>query len=150
MSDHPSDWDNWVSLALFAYNTACHDSTGFSPYEMIFGRMAHTPLELDLDTPLLNPCSQSEYTQSIRKNLQDIKSQKSLSVNILGLHFYLVTWSGYTAPKTWKFGKRLIGPNEVLSRNWVNYKVRYKDGEIMEVHHDNLKQCVVAANKGVL
>ena len=80
VSDHPHDWDNWVSLAVFACNTACHESTGFSPYEMVFGLMACTPLELNLDLPLLNPRSQSEHAQSVRKSLQSSKSsaQKKL------------------------------------------------------------------------
>ena len=42
VSQHKDDWDNWVSLALYAYSTSCHESTGFSPYEMVFGREART------------------------------------------------------------------------------------------------------------
>ena len=60
VSDHQDDWDQWVSLAVYAYNTSTHESTGFSPYELVFGRIARTPLELDLDLPLKNPCSQSK------------------------------------------------------------------------------------------
>ena len=54
VSNHPDDWDNWVSLAVYAYNTSCHKSTKFSPYEMVFGRMPRASLELDLDLPLLS------------------------------------------------------------------------------------------------
>ena len=75
VADYPHDWDNWVSLAVYAYNTSSHSSTGFSPYEMVFGRMPRTPLELDLDLPLHNPSSQSEYTQSVRRCLHNIKNQ---------------------------------------------------------------------------
>ena len=32
----------------------------------------------------------------------------------------------------------------------TNYKAKSKDGKIMVVHHDNLKQGVVPVNKGVL
>ena len=165
VSDHPHDWDNWVSLAVFAYNTACHESTGFSPYEMVVGRMVRTPLELDLDLALLNPRSQSEYAQSIRKSLQSIISsaQKKLTVsrakqtgNYDSLHS--IQWSPFLPgssvllhrPKAWKFRRRWIGPYDVLSRNGVNYKIKSKDGKIMVVHHDNLKQCAVPVNKGVL
>ena len=83
VSDHPDDWDNWVSLAVYAYNNSCHESTKFSPYGMVFGRMPRTPLELDLDLPLLNPRTQSENIQSVRKSLKSIKTsaQKQLSVS---------------------------------------------------------------------
>ena len=68
-SQHQSDWDNWVSLAVFAYITSRHQSTGFSPYEMVFGRNPRTPLEIDLGLLLTNPCSKSEHTKSIRSAL---------------------------------------------------------------------------------
>ena len=38
-------------------NTSVHSATGYSPYEMVFGRLSRTPLELDLGLPLKNPCS---------------------------------------------------------------------------------------------
>ena len=52
-------------------------------------------------------------------------------------------------PKTWKFGRKWVGPYEVLSRQGVNYKIRSRGGKEMVVHHDHLKQCVVPANQGV-
>ena len=55
VSEHPGDWDNWVSLAVYAYNTSTHESTGYSPYEMVFGRDARTPLEVDLGLTLKKP-----------------------------------------------------------------------------------------------
>ena len=59
LSQHRDDWDNWVSLAIYSYNTSCHESTGFSPYEMVFGRDPRTPLEVDLGLP-------SKSFQSVR------------------------------------------------------------------------------------
>ena len=51
---------------MFAYNTSVHDSTGISPYEMVFGRPARMPIEVELGVPLQNPCSQSDYAQSFK------------------------------------------------------------------------------------
>lgn len=73
VSAHWDDWDQLVSLAVYAYNTSTHESTGFSPYELVFGRIARTPLELDSDIPLKNPCNQSEYCRSVRANLLSFK-----------------------------------------------------------------------------
>ena len=42
-------------LAVYAYNTSCHESTGFSPCELVFGKDLRTPLALDLDLPLKTP-----------------------------------------------------------------------------------------------
>ena len=69
VSEHKDDWDTWVSFAVYAYNTSCHESTGFSPCELVFNHSPRTPLKLDLDIPLKHPYSQSEYSHSVRKVL---------------------------------------------------------------------------------
>ena len=50
VSQHKDDWDLWADLAVYAYNTSIHTATGFSPYELVFGRVARTPIELQLFT----------------------------------------------------------------------------------------------------
>ena len=62
-----------MSVIAYAYNTSTHEATGFSPYELVFGRTARNPIEMDLDMPLKNPCSQSEYSQSVRRSLRSLK-----------------------------------------------------------------------------
>ena len=47
VSQNRNDWDLWVNLAAYAYNTSIHESTGYSPYELVFGRVARTPVEVD-------------------------------------------------------------------------------------------------------
>jgi len=36
-------WDEHISLAMFSYNTSVHKSTGYSPYELVFGKISRTP-----------------------------------------------------------------------------------------------------------
>ena len=62
VSEHSADWDEWLDQAVFAYNTSVHKSTGLSPYELIFGRPAQMPIEVELGVPLRNPNSQSDYS----------------------------------------------------------------------------------------
>ena len=73
VSQHQDDWDIWVSVVAYAYNTSTHEATGFSPYELVFGRTARTPIEIDLGIPLKNPSSQLEYSQSVRRSLRSLK-----------------------------------------------------------------------------
>ena len=70
VSEHSIDWDEWLDQAVFAYNTSVHESTGISPYELIFGRPARMPMEVELGVPLRNASSQSDYSQSLRKALR--------------------------------------------------------------------------------
>ena len=143
VSQHKDDWDNWVALAVYAYNTSCHESTGFSPYEMVFGRDARTPIEIDLGLPLKNPCSQSEYTQLVRRALTSIRKTAQLQLDrsrssqkASHSHSIQKPWSPYIPatsvwlrrPKSWKFGARWLGPYEVLSQQGVTYRVRSREG----------------------
>ena len=43
--DH-RDWDKCLKYLLFAYWSTPHSVTGFSPFELIYGRDARGPLEL--------------------------------------------------------------------------------------------------------
>ena len=42
--DTQSDWERHLPLALYAYRTAVHASTGVSPHSLMFGRPSHSPL----------------------------------------------------------------------------------------------------------
>lgn len=42
-----SNWDEYVPLAMFTYNTHFHKSTHFTPFELIFGNKAHIPNSLN-------------------------------------------------------------------------------------------------------
>ena len=38
-----TDWDLWLPTAVLMYNTTKHSSTGFTPYELVFGRKPELP-----------------------------------------------------------------------------------------------------------
>ena len=65
-----SDWDQWLDQAIFAYNTGVHESTGFSPDELVFGRPARMPIAVELGVPLQKPSSQSDYSSSLRQAIR--------------------------------------------------------------------------------
>ncbi len=47
--DKKEVWDNYLDTCIYAYNTAVHESTSFSPFELMFGRKAVLPVELDME-----------------------------------------------------------------------------------------------------
>jgi len=162
VSQHQHDWDRWVNLVAYAYNTSVHSATGYSPYGMVFGRLARTPLALDLGLPLKNPCSQHEYSESIRRNLQSVaevaRQNLASSRNRYSKSDSLQndSWAPLAPgqsvwlrrPKNWKFGGRWIGPYQIISRQGVNYKLRSKTGTYLVVHHNQVKTCTIPFNRG--
>ena len=44
ISDHCRDWAEFLPKVVFAYNTLMHESTGFTPYRLMFGWEAIWPL----------------------------------------------------------------------------------------------------------
>lgn len=38
VSAHPSQWFKFLAMAEWSYNTSVHSSTGFTPYEIVFGK----------------------------------------------------------------------------------------------------------------
>jgi hypothetical protein len=41
-----NDWDKWIPFACFTYNTTPHSVTKYTPYELLFGRIANIPGKL--------------------------------------------------------------------------------------------------------
>ena len=161
VSQNRDDWDLWVDLAVYAYNTSTHESTGYSPYELVFGRVARTPVEVDLGIPLKHPASQTEYSESVRQHLHSVQKvaqehleQSRLNQKATGLSS--AKWRPLAVgqsvwlrrPKTWKFGKRWVGPYKIQANTGVNYTIRSKEGKDMVVHHNNVKACSVPFDKG--
>jgi len=50
-----NDWDKWLPFACFVYNTTPHTMTKCTPFEIVFGRKANLPGQLQQKTaPLYN------------------------------------------------------------------------------------------------
>ena len=44
------DWDKWLPYVLFAYREVPQASTGFSPFELVYGRQVRGPLDILKET----------------------------------------------------------------------------------------------------
>ncbi len=45
-AEKPKDWDRYIAPLLFAYREAPQESTGFSPFELLYGRTIRGPLQI--------------------------------------------------------------------------------------------------------
>ena len=67
------NWKNHINPLVHAYNCTIHDSTGFSPYFLMFGREPNLPIDLifGIDKNFYSR-STSAYIEKLQKKLQDM------------------------------------------------------------------------------
>ena len=69
---HCDDWDDLLLAVMMAYRTSVHESTGFSPYRLMFGEECTLPMDAGLprrDTESADPI-QSPYALWVRDALE--------------------------------------------------------------------------------
>ena len=67
---HQEDWDKRTATVLFAYRTLAQSSTGYSYYELLFGRTAWLPVDTQLHHQLPSPDTTDEYLSKMKGNLR--------------------------------------------------------------------------------
>ena len=46
VNEAQTDWEKYLNYIAFAYNTAEHATTQFTPYELMYGRLPKIPIDL--------------------------------------------------------------------------------------------------------
>uniref|UniRef100_A0A3B3HGE9 Gypsy retrotransposon integrase-like protein 1 n=1 Tax=Oryzias latipes TaxID=8090 RepID=A0A3B3HGE9_ORYLA len=66
-------WKDYAKTLVHAYNCTKNDVTGFSPYELMFGRQPRLPIDLAFGLPLKEDRSPSyrEYVQKLTSHLEE-------------------------------------------------------------------------------
>ncbi|KAG1953594.1 interleukin-1 receptor accessory protein-like 1-A [Pimephales promelas] len=67
-----SQWRDYVRPLVHAYNCTKNEVTGFTPYELMFGRQPRLPVDLAFGLPVNHqPGSHSQYVRNLKSQLQD-------------------------------------------------------------------------------
>jgi hypothetical protein len=64
-----NDWDEWLPFACFTYNTTPHSVTKYTPYEVLFGRIANIPGKLQRQLQTL--CNFDDRVLEIKQKMQN-------------------------------------------------------------------------------
>ena len=163
VNDDHNDWDIHLQLALFAYRTSIHRSSGVSPFKAVYGREAVSPLTLidgeNMSTKGLSGNYCDELEQTLRKVHKHVANNISLAQKRQKKDYDKATkvestqlkpgdrvWLNSKAIPKWKsrkFHQEWTGPYEVLRQlGRVNYHIKSEVGKAKTkvVHQNRLKR----------
>jgi len=71
VNDVGGEWEEHLPRICFAYNTSEQESTGFTPFYLMFGRQARIPMDLMFTTLVEEAKSVNQYVWTLRQSLQE-------------------------------------------------------------------------------
>ncbi|CAK9816540.1 Retrovirus-related Pol polyprotein from transposon 17.6 [Anthophora quadrimaculata] len=145
------DWDRLIPFAMFAYNTSIHEATNFTPFELIFGKIARCPSSFSTEDKL--PTYNSYLHDLIIRltEMQTIAGQNLIQAKEKSKFYYdrkACPFNGkigdlayvIVEPRKGKFSKRYHGPYRIvgiLEKN--NIILEDENGKRFAKHFDKLK-----------
>lgn len=73
------NWDQFLSLATFSYNTNLQDSHKFTPFELVFGRLPRTPSDDEISKEDTVPTYEN-YLVNLISTLNKLQNQARLNI----------------------------------------------------------------------
>ena len=150
-SKNREDWDDLLPTVMMAYRSSVHESTGFSPYRLMFGEECTLPMDIGLPKQQSNLPDSSLYAVWVRDALevayekvrrhsgQVVQRQKRLYDRRAVRRLFAVGY--YTPAKKCKLDSAWIGPYLVVSlTGWALGIQKDLDSPIMMVHCQDLKK----------
>src|SRR5258708_4976185 len=162
ISEEPRSWDLKLPFLLWALRTMENESTGFSPFEMVYGRQGRGPLDIINDTwkdktqeelPV-NKTAQA-YLDKLREDIK-IVSDIAASSSAETQRSYTERYNMKSKEKSFNVGDQVLvllpdstnklksswqGPAIIqgkLSEN--SYMVNMSDGAVRNLHANHLRQ----------
>jgi len=83
VSRNQKDWDLKLPLCLLAYRSATHETTGFTPSQILFGRDLRLPCDLLFGRPPDAPSSPVQYVADLQARLEEVHQFARERMNIM-------------------------------------------------------------------
>ena len=72
VGDKGRNWDKLLGGVLFAYRSTPHQSTGETPFYLLYGRQPNLPTALDLTIPMARfPVVESDYGKALAREFKE-------------------------------------------------------------------------------
>ena len=155
------DWHKWIPFVLLAYRSRVHSSTGFSPFELVFGRKMNTfenwkstascdeisqlfqrTRELKNLVEVVTPKARENIKKSLERQVKTQNRQNNVVTERLGPGALVFIKAEGILPK---LAPRYSGPYKVLKDTTAgNYILENALGEVMEMSYPRHKLKAVA------
>jgi Integrase core domain len=76
VNEQKDDWDYWLPEVTFAYRSSVHSSTGYSPYEVMYGRQPYLPADLMFQLEIMGE-GDGSYYERLKVILETVKEKVS-------------------------------------------------------------------------
>ena len=159
-SERPRDWDRYLAPLLFALRDVPQASTGFSPFDLIYGRTVRGPMKIlrelwthDIEEPELKTTYQ--YVLDLRERIEEtckLAKEELAKVQSRNQRYY----NRKAKSKNIKVGDKVLlllptdhnklllhwkGPFEVIEMiGDVDYKIKFPTGRVKTFHANMLKR----------
>lgn len=153
--NEPDNWDRFISAALFAYREIPNETTGVSPYELVFGRKVRGPMSIlksifinkdidDMQKPVY------EYLIDLKNRLKSV-TETAITHSKLKTHHAKLYYDRNTKNKDIQEGDHVLilkpkkgnklmlqweGPF-LVDRKLSKYNVRVRKGKSVKTYHVN-------------
>ncbi|KAL5516223.1 hypothetical protein EMCRGX_G001504 [Ephydatia muelleri] len=175
VAENQRDWDCHIPKALFAYRTAFHESSGYSPFRVNFGRSPILPIDIAVGQLNVQEYGEGgeptvpQYVETLNKSLRKIfsdvkeqlasahdRSKKRYDKGVSGEKFTVgdQLWLFVPAVKqgrTKKLASLWRGPYTVIDRinGALNYRIQLVGStKTLVVHRNRLKRCYGLPKEG--
>ncbi len=163
INENHTDWDEHLDELSFAYNTARHATTKYSPFFLMFGRHPKVPAEIFIKDPKITlPLTPGEFASQMEKCLKtayfcvkrntelkmiynkEYHDRKNIAAEFTVGHRVWVRELKTPKGLCRKFNSKWKGPYTVEAIvNEVDYRVKPDNrGKKLLVHRNNLKSCM--------
>ena len=161
-TERPTDWDRYLSAALFAYREVKHESLGYSPFELLYGRKVRGPLQI-LKALWSSERTTSEETKSTYKHVIDLRNRLEETCKLAQeqlRHAKIIQKSNYdkgSVARRFRVKDKVLvlqprrqnklmlkwkGPYEVVKQiNKVNYRINIR-GKLKTIHANMIKKYI--------
>ena len=162
------DWDRWLPQLLLAYRSSVHESTGATPFALLYGHEARLPVDLCFPCPAESSAASTnyqEYTAVLQSKLHYLflqaREKLQLSQRRQASKYNSKAWGKplNVGDKVWLFNPRTPrGLSPKLTKHWtgpfiirrqtseVDYLIKEEKGrKSFIVHHNRLKLCTAPA-----